>query len=723
MTFAHPALLFGVLLVALPILIHLINRLRYRTVRFAAMEFLLRSQKRNRRRLLLEHLLLLLARCLLVGGIAVLVARPLLGSDWADLVGTRTLTEHVVVLDDSYSTGQRVGAGNVFATAVAELRRFVDAVAAAPGEHRLTLLRTGRPRQPDLNAAPVDGALARRLEVLTADWTAGGGAAGPVAGIEAAAALLTEGTDTLRSLRVFSDFRTRDWGEASAAETLRRLDESGVTLRFVDVATDAGGHLSVEAIAGPPAAVAAGVPFRVTATVRNRGERAAEDVTVRPLVDGRERPAEVIDRIAPDGVGTVSFDVELPATGVHRVAVALPEDTLPADDRRFLAVTVREQVPVLLIDGGRERLDSRFVALALSPGSQVRTGLTPVVRGPEFLTGADLTEYSAVMLFNVARLGRPALAALTEYVAGGGGLAVFLGDQVQPAHYNEEWFAGGAGLFPVPLGAQRTTDRAEPSADGDLVWTDHPVFRVFGGERNSFARTVLVEKRFVVADGTPLPPQTEVVAEHAAGGPLVAERTFGKGRVMAFLTTAGPQWTTWPRNPSYVVAMLLLQEHLAAADADTGGAVGQPWTLRYDSGAYRRAATVLVPDPQQPTAPPRDGVAVQADLDGLVYRLDWPTTDPPGVYEVVRTTVDGLPEPVARAFNVLPAEGDLTRITPAELAETLPGIDYRLTAAGQADGRDRTAAFEPKDWLALALLALLLGEQLLAYRLGFHRKK
>ena len=60
--FLHPSYVWpwGVALAAVPIIVHLINRLRYRRVRFAAMEFLLKSQQRNRRRLMVEQLILLL---------------------------------------------------------------------------------------------------------------------------------------------------------------------------------------------------------------------------------------------------------------------------------------------------------------------------------------------------------------------------------------------------------------------------------------------------------------------------------------------------------------------------------------------------------------------------------------------------------------------------------------------------------------------------------------
>src|SRR5947209_12176175 len=91
----------GAALVSAPIIIHLINRMRFRRIRWAAMEFLLKAQKRMRRKLIIEQVILLFLRCLLVFLVAVLVARfkwfsPLQHQDVRS-------TLHVIVLDDSPS--------------------------------------------------------------------------------------------------------------------------------------------------------------------------------------------------------------------------------------------------------------------------------------------------------------------------------------------------------------------------------------------------------------------------------------------------------------------------------------------------------------------------------------------------------------------------------------------------------------------------------------------
>src|SRR5437667_11010002 len=106
-SFLNPGyLLAGTALISLPIIIHLINRMRFKRVRWAAMEFLLKSQKRNRRRLTIEQLILLALRCLLVLLVVLLGSRADLHQIMNCLVGravailVRQYTLLVVLTDD-----------------------------------------------------------------------------------------------------------------------------------------------------------------------------------------------------------------------------------------------------------------------------------------------------------------------------------------------------------------------------------------------------------------------------------------------------------------------------------------------------------------------------------------------------------------------------------------------------------------------------------------------
>src|SRR5476651_2448634 len=99
--FLNPGFLFiAAALISVPIIIHLINRMRFKRVRWAAMEFLLKAAKRTRRRLIIEQLLLLALRCLLIALIGLLVSR-FIGCGDSNTIGKPNL--HLVLLDDTLS--------------------------------------------------------------------------------------------------------------------------------------------------------------------------------------------------------------------------------------------------------------------------------------------------------------------------------------------------------------------------------------------------------------------------------------------------------------------------------------------------------------------------------------------------------------------------------------------------------------------------------------------
>ena len=156
-----PAIAVGGLLVATgPVLIHILFRWRYRVVRFAAFRFLLESRRRNRRRLRLEELLLILLRVL---------ACVLIGLMLADVrsaeapVGGAASTVHLFLLDDSLSMGQHAGSETLYRKAVAHL---VDRLGETADSDWVAVVSASRPRNGGFTQPGrlLPGAEARREE-------------------------------------------------------------------------------------------------------------------------------------------------------------------------------------------------------------------------------------------------------------------------------------------------------------------------------------------------------------------------------------------------------------------------------------------------------------------------------------------------------------------------------------------------------------------------------
>src|SRR5262245_17161971 len=148
-------------LIGLPILIHLINLMRHRRIQWAAMEFLLVSQKRNRTWVMLKQLLLLLLRIAAITAAVLMVAQPILQNKLGGLFGGSKL-HHIVLLDDSFSMSDTWANTTAFDEAKKVILRLGKQAAQQPARQEFTLLRFSqaergaRGTQADLACETVD---------------------------------------------------------------------------------------------------------------------------------------------------------------------------------------------------------------------------------------------------------------------------------------------------------------------------------------------------------------------------------------------------------------------------------------------------------------------------------------------------------------------------------------------------------------------------------------
>jgi len=107
MSFLNKAILWGLFAAIIPIIVHLLNRRRHRTVQWAAMSFLLKATRESRGKKKLKHILILTARTLALATLVFAVAQPLIGGllGW----GGAKLDTVVLVLDRSLSMETETG--------------------------------------------------------------------------------------------------------------------------------------------------------------------------------------------------------------------------------------------------------------------------------------------------------------------------------------------------------------------------------------------------------------------------------------------------------------------------------------------------------------------------------------------------------------------------------------------------------------------------------------
>uniref|UniRef100_A0A7C4LN93 Aerotolerance regulator N-terminal domain-containing protein n=1 Tax=Schlesneria paludicola TaxID=360056 RepID=A0A7C4LN93_9PLAN len=747
--FFHPSLVAGgAALLAIPVIIHLINRLRYRRVRFAAMEFLLASQQRNRRRILLEQLLLLLMRMAIVAALVLLIARFILDPGQLSIFrGAKA--HHVVLLDDSASMRERWAETSAFREALTVIRELLAQGAQRPDTQTFSLLLLSRPDQPYVSQRDIDEdfvlEMATRLDPATFRCTHQ--ALDLVAGLRAAQRFLAEEKGTVQNLHVVSDFRERDWKDQKAlAGVMEELIAAGVTVNLVKTVPQAQNNLAVTELSGAVQMAAAGVPLRLKVGVTNFGREPARNVRVTLSDDQVKLPLSVVfDLIEPSTTAYHEVDVRLTTPTQHRLAASLDADVLVEDNTRHLAVDVTPNVPVLIVDGqpGGEAGSYVADALAADPGS---TGISALVDAPDALRRRNLDDFRALFLLNVSELPADAVEAVAHFVRGGGGVAWYVGESVRPPHYNEVLYQDGKGIFPLPLGRSPSELPADvTTSEADLVPSDHPLFAVLAGEENPFLGSVHVRRYFPPADDWVRDDQQRAdgvttLARLRNGQPLVVEQPLGAGRVVACLTTADPPWNDWARNPSFVVFQLDLLKYLARRDrALPLRTVGEPIHLALDPAAYTETVEIVSPslDGERTTrllASPADDGSLSAASPappvppsgkpsaGVRLVATFRETDLPGIYGVRLLNQAQQTETRLLAYNVLPAEGDLELATTANLRKRLgAGNGVQIQEPGQFQWlQGDEAGSEVRSFLLWSLLVLLVVEQWFAYRLSYH---
>ncbi len=775
-----PGLLYlGLGAVSLPILIHLLTRRRFRRVRWAAMEFLLDAERRNRRRLRMEEWILLALRCLAVALIGLMLARPFLAPRGviAGLSGSRR-TERVFILDDSFSMGYQSPADGrtPFARAKLAIRRLVESIRRESPEDTVTILRTSAVREPvELQTfldAPQTEDLFQRLEGLaptqrsmdTADV------------MEGAADVLRRSPDVAGAVVYsLSDFQRHNWleldpkpseGQANAAKansgprgssglftplTAWADEDRGLRLVLVNVGDAGAANTAMTGLETVTPQIVAGSSGRLRASVANYTSHLLEGASLQVTMGNLPQATQTIRSLGPQQSATLELEVEFPRAGYETVRAEMAADLLPIDNVRYLAVDVANAIRVLIVNGepASDAYDNEvtFLAAALRPEGELFSGNELVVVDESELDSVSFAGFHLVVLANVYRLSDPAIEALDRFARDGGGIVVFLGDQVDADLYNGALYRDGAGWLPAKLteivrAAQPVhlivSDRLHPAlrgvsrADDPLGLGQVPFFQYFavapfvpsvpGEDIAAASKKSDTQPDGVTPRAEPRSGGTRVVVRfnNADEHPAVLERPVGEGRVILFTSSADKEWNLWPDHPTYLPVIMELMRYAARRGSMSPDQwVGSKIALSLDPANYESDAAVR--SPAYP-AEPESTVAAGPAEDGRGFVLNWGHTDMAGIYQFVLRRREGGETVRPVAVNVDPTESDLAAAREEELRRTFPnllfeyvdGIDKLTGGTGEA----RTELWR-MCWGAAVLI--LLSEQGLAWFWGRKR--
>ena len=602
MQFISILMLFGLLAVAIPIIIQILTRKNARRIPWGAWLFLDKTMKKRKRKVLLEDILLLACRCLALALLALAFARPFVRPDspvpWAVtmplvvlsvtaigisfalwryplyrriafyggillsaatlaiVVGERWFnlkrfgggaTKDIVLLVDGSASMSIVNDGKSnFERAIEEAKKYVE---LAPANTSFAVI-LGGPVPQVLTPKPVSD---RRVIMNALDRVhLANGTMEVVPCLTAASVVLASGPNAVKQIVILGDGQAMGWhlDDRERWRTVQRTFETVlkdrlpiVTWRTLPLPASIR-NLAIASVRPARDVVGIDREVRLDVTVVNAGTEAVTPKGVTLRVESDVLQAREVRQLEPGESQVFSFVHRFEKPGGTLVTAYVDaQDDLPVDDTYKYAMPVIKALRVLVVDGdaGADFMNraSTYVRLALRPqllrqaqdaagaeGGEVApqknflidTVVEDVTRAG---TRTSFSGYSAVVLCGVRRLSDRTLAALAEFVRGGGGL-FFMPAAAADADAFNAWAVDGDAVLPARLGKWR-----ENKSELDVESLREALQRFRSGtDLGSVAPTHVMD----FGDG--FSSNAVVIARLKDETPLLLTRTFGAGAII-----------------------------------------------------------------------------------------------------------------------------------------------------------------------------------------------
>ena len=765
MVFWHTALLAGAATFAIPVVIHLIFRMRKRRVVFSSLRFLQESVLKESRRLKLRELILLLLRCAACILLALCFARPFRPDTVLAGSNGKPKEDVVLVVDDSPSLMAQEGASIRWNALLERVRAEIGS--HVPGEH-IGLVFASEPNRPESELTSNFGSVTTAMNREKTSARRGDLAQAMSTGVD----LLINSAQSVRRMVLYTDLQSNQIEKGAWAAIAQKAAASGHGI-IVQIVTPTGvqparlPNLAVTEVTPKSDVWIEGRPVPFAVRVSNNGDSENPSVPIRLTVDGKILASRTVG-LGPRSSTEIEMLATFPRPGEVFGQVEIDaHDAFPDDDKRLFALRLRDSLKVLVVEeklGEKDAFldEGYYVRMALDPkargvesapppssgsGSSGGSGGAPAAAAgyvqvqsvsvahvtPDLYRNTDL-----IVLVGVPELSPKDLVMLEDAVREGRNLILFVGrsdGRLSDTFYNGPFWKNGHGLLPARPGLLYEGKRLEGKYHqlGEFK-ADHTLFKTFVGENEPNLRLPRYWRHFQAnpadlkigseapkltepktpdkpdkTEKTPentIHPAGEVLATFGDGSPFVMERAYGKGTVLMFNFAPRPEMTDLPKRKAFVPLLHQAVRHFAGVNTTSRRnlIVGDQFDFS-DAGAGPETEIQLF----KPVAAGKENDKTGESMP--IKGNEHPLTDTLGVY-TASFQKGNIQERTLWAVNIDPRESELNSEDLGNLRDIFASNSLENKGAGGAahewDDEQKSQAPDWRYFLVAALGCLLL---------------
>ena len=413
MTFLSPSILWGMLAITIPIIIHLISLRHTRDTEFSTLRFIKSLKHETIRRLRIKQWLLVLLRTIAILCLILMFSRPLMTGALTSKLAGDIESRAVIILDNSASMAVHTGDGTLLDRAKSSLPAILRGL---EGGTTVELYQTNPPRK--LFSGPHEegrSIMAKVKGIVQTNMTDN-------LWIMIDSVLqMVEASEPNRECFIISDF------QSAPSFTIDSLNPNSDWKYYCILQPKVENNISISEVSVLSQIKLPNHLVKLNTRVGNGGVIDKRNIPVELYLND-ERVGQIVSQFEPSKFKDFMFQVYPGKTGIINGKIVIPDDDFPMDNFRNFDLVIPNQIAVKVIGQSMEELFLLDLALSAITGE---TELLLIDRDlSDDVERLFLSDIDILLLHNPTILSNSAIEDLQRFLMNGGGLIWFVGNDL-----------------------------------------------------------------------------------------------------------------------------------------------------------------------------------------------------------------------------------------------------------------------------------------------------
>ena len=413
MTFLSPSILWGLLAITIPIIIHLISIRHTRDTEFSTLRFIKSLKHETIRHLRIKQWLLVILRTIAILCLILMFSRPLMTGTLTGKLAGYVESRAVIFVDNSASMAVHTDDGTLLDRAKSSLPAILKGL---EGETTVELYQTNPPRKLFSGSHKESGSIIPRVKGIVQTnmtdnlWT-----------VIDSVLQTVESSEPNRECFIISDF------QSAPSFAIDSLNPNSDWKYYCILQPKVENNISISEVSVLSQIKLPNHLVKLNTRVGNGGVTDKKNIPVELYLND-ERVGQIVSQFQPSKFKDFMFQVYPGQTGIVNGKIVIPADDFLMDNFRNFDLVIPNQIAVKVI--GHSMEESFLLDLALS----AITGETELLQIDRDLSDdierLFLNDIDILLLHNPTNLSDSAIEDLQRFLMNGGGLIWFAGNDL-----------------------------------------------------------------------------------------------------------------------------------------------------------------------------------------------------------------------------------------------------------------------------------------------------